>query len=219
MNQFLIIIFSFLFIGCTKNVSSVTENEKTEIEEEIKEEDITNEEKLMHIYKQLVKPLFEKYNDVEIPATFKIDTTDLSINAGASFGYVEVSQGLVNSKKEAIQVFTLAHELAHIITLKQASIFNLEGAIPRGTLTNDYKKAEYLADLIAVHLMKTKLPGKMEVLIKDFNYLENLLGAEIFTHPSGEDRIKSINKYLKNSTAENNEKVFRNNFVEIWHME
>ena len=63
-----------------------------------------------------------------------------------------------------------------------------------------------------------KLPEKLELLITEFNYLQNLLGFEIFTHPSGSDRIKLVNEYLKDSSVENNKETFKKVFVKIWNM-
>ncbi|MBP8791797.1 MAG: hypothetical protein KBH29_01310, partial [Lutibacter sp.] len=163
-------VFFTLFLSCTSNSSTVDFQEPEEI--------VSKEELLIKHYNESVVPLFKSYSNVEIPLEFKIDTTDITINAGASFGYIEVSQGLINLDKKEIQTFVLAHEVAHIVTIKQAKIFNLEGSIPKGTVTNDYKKAEYLADLIAFHLIHTQQLKVSEILINEFNYLDKLLGSE-----------------------------------------
>ena len=151
--------------------------------------------------------------------SFKIDAKDNSINAGASFGYVEVSNGLINYEDKEIQTFVLAHEVAHIVTLKQANIFNLEGAIPKGTITNDYKKSEFLADLIAFHFINLQENKTSKALANKLATLETLLGSETFTHPSGKNRIKQLTTYLENCKIENNEKVFKEMFLQIWQLE
>ncbi len=184
-----------------------------------KEISLTKEESIIKVYNESVLPLFKNYMDVEIPTQFKVDKDDLSINAGATFGYVEVSQGLVNLTKEHIQLFALTHEVAHIVTISQSRIFGLEGSIPKGAITNDYKKAEYLADLIAIHLIKTKLNNEFRLLSTDFPFLENLLGGSTFTHPSGSDRMNEIQTYLENSLSTNNDEAFKINFLRIWEME
>ena len=184
-----------------------------------KEISLTKEESIIKVYNESVLPLFKNYMDVEIPTQFKVDKDDLSINAGATFGYVEVSQGLVNLTKEHIQLFALTHEVAHIVTISQSRIFGLEGSIPKGAITNDYKKAEYLADLIAIHLIKTKLNNEFRLLSTDFPFLENLLGGSTFTHPSGSDRMNVIQTYLENSLSTNNDEAFKINFLRIWEME
>ena len=180
---------------------------------------LTKEEEIIKIYNESVLPLFKEYSDVEIPTEFKIDKSDLSINAGASFGYVEISQGLINVTKKHIQLFALSHEVAHIVTIPQARLFGLEGSIPKGSITNDYKKAEYLADLIAIHLIKSKLNNEFRLLSTDFPFLQNLLGGSSFTHPSGSDRINEIQTYLENSISTNNDEAFKTSFLRIWKME
>lgn len=178
---------------------------------------LSNQELLIKRYNELVVPLFNSYTNVVIPSKFQVDEKDKTINAGASFGYVEVSQGLIEAKKEAIQIFVLSHEVAHIVTISQAKLFDLKGEIPRGTTTNDYKKAEYLADLIAVHLIQTKLPKVFDALFTDFDYLQQLLGSATFTHPSGLDRINSLKEYIGNSKEANERSAFKNQFLSIWN--
>ena len=184
-----------------------------------KEIPLTKLESIIKLYNESVFPLFKNYKNVVVPTDFKVDKDDLSINAGASFGYVEVSQGLVNVTKEHIQLFALSHEVAHIVTISQARTFGLQGSIPKGIITNDYKKAEYLADLIAIHLIKTELNKAYHLLSADFVFLENLLGGSTFTHPSGKERINEIQTYLKETILTDNEDAFRTNFIRIWQME
>lgn len=179
---------------------------------------LTKEQQLKKLYTNTIIPLFEEYKDVKIPVKFKIDSTDNSINAGAAYGYVEVSQGLVNYEKKHIQVFTLAHELGHIVTQAQAKKMNLGIQIPKGKQTNDYKKAEFLADLIAIHLIDLKLPEYKKLIHSSFNKLKLLLGAETFTHPSGKDRIKMMNKYLNQVDKTNKKEIFEKQFKKIWQM-
>ena len=184
-----------------------------------KEIPLTKLESIIKLYNESVFPLFKNYKNVVVPTDFKVDKDDLSINAGASFGHVEVSQGLVNVTKEHIQLFALSHEVAHIVTISQARTFGLQGSIPKGIITNDYKKAEYLADLIAIHLIKTELNKAYHLLSADFVFLENLLGGSTFTHPSGKERINEIQTYLKETILTDNEDAFRTNFIRIWQME
>ncbi|MCL7764018.1 hypothetical protein MPF19_11365 [Polaribacter sp. Z014] len=213
MNKTFLVLFSFLMFACNTNSSN------EEVFPPIKEVTLTKEESIIKMYNESVLPLFKNYTDVNIPTEFKIEEDDLSINAGASFGYVEVSQGLINITKKHIQLFALSHEVAHIVTIPQARLFGLEGSIPKGSITNDYKKAEYLADLIAIHLIKSKLNKEFSLLSTDFPFLQNLLGGSTFTHPSGSDRINAIQTYLENSISSNNDEAFKNNFLRIWKME
>lgn len=131
MILFLIIPLLLVFYGCQKNADS---------KEEIIEEELTKEEQLKKLYKESVIPLFKNFKNVDIPTEFKIDINDNSINAGVSFGYVEVSQRLINNNKKYLQIYVLSHELAHIVTINQASIFDLGNQIPNGTIANPYKK-------------------------------------------------------------------------------
>ncbi|MDN3617833.1 hypothetical protein QWY81_00025 [Polaribacter undariae] len=213
MKKYFLILFSFWMFACNSNSSNeviLPENDTIPL---------TKEEEIVKIYNEAVLPLFKSYLEVEIPTAFKIDEDDLSINAGASFGYVEVSQGLINLTKEHIQLFALSHEVAHIVTITQARLFGLGGSIPKGSITNDYKKAEYLADLIAIHLIKSKLNNEFRLLSTDLPFLQNLLGGSSFTHPSGSDRINEIQTYLENSISTNNDEAFKTSFLRIWKME
>ncbi|AUC84956.1 hypothetical protein CW731_06470 [Polaribacter sp. ALD11] len=213
MKKSIILLFSILILGCNSNsTNEVIHSENEDIL-------LTKEEEIVKIYNKSVLPLFKEYSDAEIPTQFKIDKNDLGINAGAAFGYVEVSQGLVNLSKEEIQLFALAHEVAHIVTISQARLFDLQGSIPKGTVTNDYKKAEYLADLIAIHLIKIKLNKEFILLTSNFSFLQNLLGSATFTHPSGIDRISYINTYIENSITKSNDDAFKISFLRIWQME
>ena len=213
MKKTFLILFSFLMFACESNSTN------EEIVPPNKEIPLTKEESIIKIYNESVLPLFKNYKNVVVPTDFKVDKDDLSINAGASFGHVEVSQGLVNVTKEHIQLFALSHEVAHIVTISQARTFGLQGSIPKGIITNDYKKAEYLADLIAIHLIKTELNKAYHLLSADFVFLENLLGGSTFTHPSGKERINEIQTYLKETILTDNEDAFRTNFIRIWQME
>ncbi|SDW73857.1 Peptidase family M48 [Lutibacter oricola] len=211
MNKYHNIVFLVLLIVVNScNTSSGITNENEQV--------LSNKDLLIKTYSEVVIPLFKQF-DVEIPTDFVVDEKDLTINAGASFGYVEVSKGLINSNKRDVQIFVLAHELAHIVTLKQASLFNLKGSIPKGTETNDYQKSEYLADLIAFHLINTKLTDQNEALILNFNYLESLFGPQSFTHPSGINRIKFLNEYLSMCNGVNNNEIFKLLFIKIWKMD
>jgi hypothetical protein len=210
MNKYLFILLFACLCSCNSCSSVSEDNKKEEIV-------LSNVELLIKRYNELVVPMFKSYSGVEIPTEFQVDAKDKTINAGASFGYVEVSQGLIDAKKETLQIFVLAHEVSHIVTISQAKLFDLKGEIPRGTTTNDYTKAEYLADLIAVHLMQTKLPKEFESLYADFNYLQQLLGSATFTHPSGLDRINSLKEYIRDSKEENEQAAFKKQFLSIWN--
>jgi Zn-dependent peptidase ImmA (M78 family) len=207
---FLIIPLLLVFYGCQKNTDSK--------EEVIIEEELTKEEQLKKLYVESVIPLFENFKEVDIPTEFKIDIKDNSINAGASFGYVEVSQGLINNEKKQLQIFVLSHEVAHIVTINQASIFDLGDQIPDGAITNPYKKSEYLADLMAVHLIYKNLEPELKLLVSDFNNLTNLLGSSTFTHPSGVKRVALMLEYINGCKKTNADEMFKQLFKQIWEM-
>ena len=180
--------------------------------------DLTEEETLKRLFSKTIKPLFKTYKDVVIPNDFRIDEEDNSINAGAADNYLEVSKGLVSSKKEYIQVFVLAHEISHIVTLNQANTFMLSESIPSGIVTNDYKKAEYLADLIAIHLINIYEKELSEILQSNFETLKDLLGNKTFTHPAGNERVNLMKKYLAKEKSDNSSNAFKEVFEEIWSM-
>jgi len=177
---------------------------------------LTKEEEIIKLYNQSVLPLYKEYSDVEIPTEFKIDKNDLGINAGASFGYVEVSQGLINLTKKDIQLFALTHEVAHIVTLSQANKFNLQGSIPENGHINEYKKSEYLADLIAIHLIKSQNSLYFQSIKNNFNILKSILGTETYTHPSGENRVKLMNDYIELSKRKIETIAFKEIYLKIW---
>lgn len=209
-NQLLLfILILFCLFNCKTN--STTKNEALE-------ERISKEEQLQKLYTTAIKPLFKKYKNTNIPNSFTVDSKDNSINAGASHNFLTVSQGLVSSKKEYIQTYVLAHEIAHIITLNQAELFGLQGAIPSGEKTNDYKKSEYLADLIAIHLIKKHLPKEFNLLQKDFVSLKIMLGNGDFMHPSGSKRVNMMKTYINDSLNKTPSSVFENIFKQIWNM-
>jgi Zn-dependent protease with chaperone function len=199
----------FLVISCSNSTSTIVEEGIIPL---------SKEEKIRKLYTEKIVPLFNDYVDVTIPVNFRIDKTDLSVNAGAAFGYIEISQGLVNFEKEYIQIYVLAHELAHIVTLNQAKRFSLGALIPSGTITNDYKKAEYLADLIAIHLMNIHLNEQVDLVYDNFTLLSNLLGPKSFTHPSNTERIKAMKEYL-NSSNDNSLSIFKEFFKKTWNMQ
>ena len=202
-------ILLLLVISCSSSTS-------TTVEEDIIP--LSKEEKIRKLYTEKIIPLFTDYIGVTIPVDFRIDKIDLSVNAGAAFGYVEISQGLINYEKEHIQIYVLAHEVAHIVTLNQANKFNLGTFIPSGTTTNDYKKSEYLADLIAIHLMNIHLNEQLNLVSNEFTVLGSLLGHKSFTHPSSGERIKAMKEYLnKNNTDSLN--TFKELFKKIWEMQ
>ena len=199
----------FVVIACSCNSNSLDDDQKT----------LTQEEQLIDLYIHEVTPLFEVYPDLNIPDELHIDEADHSVDAGAAFGYVEVSMGLVELEDPPIQIFVLAHELSHIATLTQAAAFNLEGEIPAGSETNDYKKAEYLADLIAFYLISKNEPEVYELLKQKLDYLEELLGTGDFTHPSGSSRIESLMQYIQAMETTSKETAFANRFKAIWTMD
>ncbi|MDO7138275.1 hypothetical protein [Algibacter lectus] len=213
MKTYFLLLSLFLMLACNTNSS----NE----EGEHKDEDIvlTKEEQIIKTYNDAVLPLFRGYTSVDIPTEFVIDENDLGVNAGAAFGYVEISQGLVNLPKVNVQIFALSHEVAHIVTIPQAKIFDLEGSVPKGIKTNDYKKAEYLADLIAIYLIKTNEPKRFDTLFLNFPYLQNLFGNGTFTHPSGLERIEALNNFLEKAKLQGDDKAFKTSFIGIWQMD
>lgn len=209
MKNIITLITAFLLVCC-----NTSEAKKEEIVD-----NFTKEEKLKELYLKIVKPLFKEYTEVDIPNGFRIDENDTSVNAGAAINYIEVSQGLVDYDKDYIKVFVLAHELGHLVTLKQAEQFNLGAEIPSGAQTNAYKKAEYLADVIAVHLITTQETELGNKLTTNFERLQNLLGPEIFTHPSAVDRVALMREYIDKSSEESANKSFQEIFEKVWNMD
>ncbi|MDO5981379.1 hypothetical protein [Flavivirga spongiicola] len=182
-------------------------------------EKLTNQETLMNLYTKKILPLFSEYDSIKFPSHYVIDKNDNTINAGAASGYIEVSQGLVDAPIDTIRIFVMAHELAHMATLAQASLFNLGNEIPNGKLTNIYKKAELLADLIAFYKITVHLPKMARLMKQDFNVLKILFGNETFTHPSGKRRIEQLLIFAEKTKTMSNVDAFKVSFTDIWEME
>ncbi|WP_394420228.1 hypothetical protein [Tenacibaculum mesophilum] len=209
MNKVTILLIAILLVTCK---TSAIKNEDIVLE-------LTKEEQLNKLYQEKIKPLFSSYIDIKIPNEFRIDKNDNSINAGAADNYIEVSQGLVDYDKDYIKVYVLSHEIGHIVTLNQAKKFKLGSQIPSGIETNDYKKAEYLADLIAIHLMLTQEKTLGEELKQNLEVVQSLLGPEIFTHPSAVDRVELMNLYIEKSSKEDSSVAFKEIFEKVWNMD
>lgn len=202
----------YFFIGCT-----ATNFNRKEVDlsgEKFKDK----EERLRELYSETVVPLFKDLDNLNIPINFQVDEKDLSINAGAAFDYIEVSRGLINLENEPIQIFVLAHEISHLAILEQKQILGIQSELPKGSQVNDYKKVEYLSDLVAIHLIKTNYPQVFDLLLSNSCDLQEMLGTASFTHPSGKERIDSIKKYVRGTRKGNEEISFRNRFIDIWEM-
>jgi hypothetical protein len=217
MNKYFLLLLLGILWACDEHHSENQSNDEDSSNPEFQSK--TKEEKLVSLYKDSVIPLFKDIPDVNPPDEIEINTEDLNIDAGAASGYLYVSQGLVNLDNEAIQLFALAHEVAHMATIPQAKIFNLAEAIPKGNSTNDYQKAEYLADLIAIHLIHLKKPEKFKWIQGDFQTLQEIFGGEVFSHPSGKKRIASMKLYIANCSSKDEALAFKERFLAIWNMD
>lgn len=152
------------------------------------------------VYTNNVLPMYYTY-DSNMPKDLVIDSKDKSINAGAAFGYIEVSQGLANHHDVFVQAFALTHEASHIATGEQLKKFGIEGGIPEGKNFNSYKKAELLADLMATHLLGANyydaMPNFIEYLDEDSECFNCSVFSKEgdFSHPSAKRRVKYIKEY------------------------
>lgn len=210
MKRILLFLIVILFYSCRNDISE---------QERLKQQDgkgLDKEEKAIKLYEKRVVPLYKDFKGLELPSSIRIDEDDLEVNAGAAHGYVEISRGLINLDNEAIQIFVFSHELAHIATLVQARNFGVQDEIPGGAETNAYKKAEYLADLMAIHLIRKKMPKEFGSLKRDFDQLEGILGSSRFTHPSGKERMQAISTYLEGAQKGQDSSFFRHRFLQIW---
>jgi len=202
MKNIRLLVLTCFFSGCI-----TTNFNRQEIG--LSREKIKNkEERLRELYSETVVLLFEDLENLNIPINFQVDQKDLSINAGAAFDYIEVSRGLINLENEPIQIFVLAHEISHLAILEQKQIIGIQSELPEESQINDYKKVEYLSDLIAIHLIKTNYPEVFDLLNTNFSDLQEILGTASFTHPSGKERIDSIKKYVRDSRKGNGEISF-----------
>ena len=138
MNKYFLLLLLGILWACDEHHSENQSNDEDSSNPESQSE--TKEEKLVSLYKDSVIPLFKDIPDVNPPQEIHINAEDVNIDAGAASDYLEVSQGLIDLENEAIQLFALTHEVAHMATLPQAKIFNLASAIPKGNSTNDYQK-------------------------------------------------------------------------------
>ena len=217
MNKYFLLLLLGILWACDEHHSENQSNDEDSSNPESQSE--TKKEKLVSLYKDSVIPLFKDIPDVNPPQEIHINAEDVNIDAGAASDYLEVSQGLIDLENEAIQLFALTHEVAHMATLPQAKIFNLAATIPKGNSTNDYQKAEYLADLIAIHLIHLKKPEKFKLIQGDFEILQEIFGGEVFSHPSGQKRILSMKLYIEDGHSKDEALAFKERFLAIWNMD
>jgi len=53
----------------------------------------------------------------------------------------------------------------------------------------------------------------------DFPYLQNLFGNSTFTHPSGQDRIAALNRFIDHTKVKDDTEAFKISFLGIWQMD
>ncbi|NQX82605.1 MAG: hypothetical protein HRT66_11520 [Flavobacteriaceae bacterium] len=182
---------------------------------------------IQKVYKENVLPMYFTYKS-EMPKEVKVDYNDESINAGASFDYIEVSKGLADHADVFVQAFALTHEASHIITMEQMEIFGIEGGIPEGQNINSYQKAELLADLMATHLLGANyydvMPSFIERVEEETVECKGytIFGKGDFLHPSAEIRIKHIKEYatkISMTEIDDLEALFKEYFIYIVNLD
>ena len=104
----------------------------------------------LHIRK--VMPMFTANFKAAIPN--KVEThTGNGLGNKVVPGLIFVYHGMINLNKDSLRIFALSHELAHIVILEQAVRFGLPDKIPSDYNMNDSIRSEFLADLIALHII------------------------------------------------------------------
>lgn len=196
----------------TKPVKTIMPYDKTDLEDS---EKVTVQE----FYNKEILPLYSSYTKSEFPQTFTVDSSDLTINAGAAFGHLEISLGLVECTDDTIQMFAIAHELGHIVTLEQAERLNLGQEVPRGKTFNSYQKGELIADLMSVYSMSVRSRDYIGAIQRREPFFHELFADGDFAHPNSKIRLGNMFKYYELLKTMEPKAAMEKLFTEIWTME
>ena len=230
-NFFLLSFFSFFIGSChlnsdqLNNKSPHNNNSHKDITRQIKSSEIYKKkskvdlllEETKNNFKKKTLPLFSNRfpnNNIE-QTKLSLDRKTPGIEGGSYPGNIDIT--IETLKLEPLFLkFAIFHEMGHIVTIPQKNLYNL-GPLLNGEKYNDYQKSEFLADLIATHLMSNQDHVN---LINKKNSLEKLLGPGDAMHPSGRERVNVIMNYLastKNERKTIKEKKFKKLFSDLWN--
>lgn len=143
-------------------------------------------------YKNEILPLFRRrYTATDLPTGLEVWEGG-QVDGGAFDKTVFVYEG-VYSLSRPLRLWALAHETGHVVTVNEANKIGCGAAIPA---PGEYKKSEYLADLIATHIIFEGNPSLGESVKGLLTTLATELGGADSMHPSGADRTGVIGEYL-----------------------
>jgi hypothetical protein len=174
-------------------------------------------EQLKKDYKTEVLPLYRKrYAQSELPEGIEVWEGG-QVDGGAYDKNVFVYEGVYKLPR-ALRLWALAHETGHVVTLNEGAKCGLGAAVPE---PGSYKKSEYLADLIATHVISEYNPGLAESIKGMLAKLATELGAADEMHPSGDDRVAMMEAYLKGRSLHGKDetawtKTFVPLFCQVW---
>ena len=147
----------------------------------------------------------------------KLNKNDPNIDGGAIVGQIDITIPAIQLE-ETLRTFILYHEMGHVITVFQAQNLLLGNVVP-GDRLKLFKKSEFLADLIAVHLMDEGDRDRLVTTLR--RNLQAILGPGDNMHPPGKDRVQRIVNYSNAIHGVVNdaqkEARFEQSFREMWN--
>ncbi|WP_022665695.1 hypothetical protein [Desulfospira joergensenii] len=123
------------------------------------------------------------------------------LDGGAAPNFVYLTHGALQCSN-SVTSFAIAHEMSHVVTLQWLQRHGLVKPPVAGKY--DYFWGEYVADLIAFHLIYTFFRVKAHVIKIEFPSLAHELGTADNTHPDGGKRVNMLQSYSEQVTSGEN---------------
>ncbi len=144
-----------------------------------------------------IAPAFRRaFTNPDLPEELAIDDRDLFDGDGGP-GSVRVYKKVVTEPNASVLLYALAHETGHAVTAQK--IMSMQGRaqadVPQPA-NDGAKQHEYLADLIAIHVIQTQLNGHRQSIFDAMDAIANKLGDADAMHPSGAQRVAKMRRLL-----------------------
>lgn len=159
-----------------------------------------------NLWSKTVKPAFRlafpksTYRSIEkdLPPELVIDDQDEFDGSGGP-GTVVIYKKVVEEQDASILLYALCHETGHCVTAAKLNAMKL--AIPSlagesGKENPGAKQHEYIADLIAIDVIKTQLPESVQGVKDAMESIKDKLGNGGNMHPTGNQRMLKMNLLL-----------------------
>lgn len=141
----------------------------------------------------VVRPMFfETYPAADLPAELNIDDRD-SFDGDGGPGVVRIFRKIVTESDPSILLYALCHETSHAVVADKVRSLNKQVPAP---MNDGARQHEYLADLIGIDLIQTRLPTALGRLTMAMNDIEIKLGTGDVMHPSGQQRVAKMRRLL-----------------------